>query len=72
VLEIKANICVEALRPVENAKIACVRRHFSALIKEVAFRAGDDFMSLWRVCEDIVRILSFFGETTARSKIIAF
>jgi type III restriction enzyme len=43
VLETKANICTEALRPTESAKIACGRRHFAALDQAVAFKAVDDF-----------------------------
>jgi type III restriction enzyme len=52
VLETKANICTEVLRPTESAKIACGRRHFAALDQAVAFKAVDEIlMSLWRVCE---------------------
>jgi type III restriction enzyme len=43
VLETKANIGIEALRPTESAKIACGRRHFAALDQTVAFKAVDDF-----------------------------
>jgi type III restriction enzyme len=43
VLETKANIGIEALRPTENAKIVCGRRHFAALDQTVAFKAVDDF-----------------------------
>lgn len=43
VLETKANIMVEALRPTESAKIRCGKKHFEALGNEVAFDDIDSF-----------------------------
>ncbi|HFI0749725.1 TPA: hypothetical protein ACGO57_001788 [Streptococcus suis] len=43
VLETKANIMFDALRPLESAKIKCGRKHFEALGNEVAFDDIDNF-----------------------------
>lgn len=43
VLETKANISFEALRPSESAKIACGEKHFAALGTGAQFKAIDDF-----------------------------
>jgi type III restriction enzyme len=43
VLETKANILNEALRPTESAKIECGHKHFEALGSEVVFKAVDGF-----------------------------
>ena len=43
VLETKANILPEALRPTEKAKIMCGHKHFEALGCEVRFEERDDF-----------------------------
>ena len=43
VLETKGNILSEALRPTEEAKIACGHRHFAALGQAVTFEATDNF-----------------------------
>ncbi len=43
VLETKADIMFDALRPLESAKIKCGRKHFEALGNEVAFDDIDSF-----------------------------
>ena len=43
VLETKANILAEALRPTEHAKIQCGYEHFKALGDEVVFKPVDSF-----------------------------
>ncbi|MDA8226713.1 MAG: DEAD/DEAH box helicase family protein [Desulfitobacterium hafniense] len=43
VLETKANIMSEALRPTESAKIQCGYKHFEALNNDVVFKEIDDF-----------------------------
>ena len=43
VLETKANISAEALRPMEHAKIQCGYEHFKALGNEVVFKPVDSF-----------------------------
>lgn len=43
VLESKANILNEALRPTESAKIECGHKHFEALGNEVEFKEVDSF-----------------------------
>lgn len=43
VLETKANILWEALRPIEDAKIRCGEKHFEALGNTVEFKKVDDF-----------------------------
>lgn len=43
VIETKANILAEALRPTESAKIACGHKHFEALGENIAFDETDDF-----------------------------
>jgi len=43
VLETKANIHSEALRPTESAKIDCGHKHFEALGNTVTFKEIDDF-----------------------------
>lgn len=43
VLETKADIMFDALRPLESAKIKCGRKHFEALGNEVAFDDIDNF-----------------------------
>ncbi|MDO9547265.1 MAG: hypothetical protein Q7J07_11030, partial [Pelolinea sp.] len=43
VLETKANILAEALRPTEHAKIKCGYEHFKALGNEVVFKPVDSF-----------------------------
>jgi type III restriction enzyme len=43
VLETKANILWEALRPSEDAKIRCGEKHFEALGNTVKFKKVDDF-----------------------------
>ena len=43
VLETKANILKETLRPTESAKIACGYKHFEALGNAVKFEEVDDF-----------------------------
>jgi len=43
VLETKANIIPEALRPTESAKIKCGHKHFEALGCNVTFEETDDF-----------------------------
>ncbi len=43
VLETKANVLFDALRPTESAKIKCGRKHFEALGNEVAFDDIDSF-----------------------------
>jgi len=45
VLETKANILVDALRPTEHAKILCGHKHFEALGHDVEFKEVDDFES---------------------------
>ena len=43
VLETKADIMFDALRPTESAKIECGKKHFEALGNEVAFEDIDSF-----------------------------
>ena len=43
VLETKANVLPESLRPTERAKIACGYKHFAELGNAVVFREIDDF-----------------------------
>jgi restriction endonuclease len=43
VLETKADIMFDALRPTESAKIKCGKKHFKALGNEVAFEEGSLF-----------------------------
>jgi len=43
VIETKANICDEALRPTERQKIKCGYKHFEAIGNKVTFKAVDDF-----------------------------
>jgi type III restriction enzyme len=43
VLETKANILAEDLRPVEQARIQCGRAHFQALGTDVKFKPVDSF-----------------------------
>ena len=43
VLETKANVLFDALRPTESAKIKCGRKHFEALGNQVAFDDIDNF-----------------------------
>ncbi len=43
VLETKANILSEALRPTESAKIECGHKHFEALGNIVTFKEIDNF-----------------------------
>ena len=43
VLETKANILAEALRPTEHAKIQCGYEHFKALGEDVVFKPVDSF-----------------------------
>ncbi|MDI6618101.1 MAG: DEAD/DEAH box helicase family protein [Clostridiales bacterium] len=43
VIETKANIFTEALRPVERDKIQCGRKHFEALKQDVKFKEIDNF-----------------------------
>ncbi|HZK70731.1 MAG TPA: DEAD/DEAH box helicase family protein [Clostridia bacterium] len=45
VLETKANILVDALRPTEHAKILCGHKHFEALGHDIEFKEVDDFES---------------------------
>lgn len=46
VLETKANIMMEALKPTEYAKIRCGHKHFEALGHDVVFKEIDDFNTL--------------------------
>jgi type III restriction enzyme len=43
ILETKANILSEALRPMESAKIECGHKHFEALGQAVTFQEVDNF-----------------------------
>ncbi|NLM63642.1 MAG: type III restriction endonuclease subunit R, partial [Mollicutes bacterium] len=43
VLETKADIMFDALRPTESAKIKCGKKHFEALDREVSFEVIDNF-----------------------------
>lgn len=42
VLETKGNVLIEALRPMERAKIKCGQAHFNAL-GEINFKAVDNY-----------------------------
>jgi type III restriction enzyme len=55
VLETKANILSDSLRPTESAKIACGYRHFEALGNAVQFEEVDNFAAF---IEKILRIYS--------------
>lgn len=50
VLETKGNILVDALRPTENAKIECGRKHFQELGNDVVFKAVDNFSNFIEEC----------------------
>ena len=43
VVETKSTLFLDALRPTEKAKIACGKKHFKALGKEVKFKVTDSF-----------------------------
>lgn len=52
VIETKANILTEALRPTESAKIKCGHKHFEALGHEAIFEETDDFKKF--IEEDVI------------------
>ncbi len=45
VVETKANLFPEALRPAEQAKIDCGKKHFKALDTEVDFTTANNYAS---------------------------
>ena len=52
VLETKGNIDWGALRPTENKKIECGKKHFSALDNQTQFRKIDDFTTFMENLEE--------------------